>query len=115
MSEFKPLIDSASAQAFEKFFEQLKTSGDSKYTNMREIMDDGYRKLINESANKQFKLFVLEGYRSAMNDLTAAQTANKAQLVLIRHIAVGMALGFKYASYLHEQRELGAIATAGEK
>lgn len=113
-TKYKPLIERASATAFKQFFEQIESiavaaSAAGNSSQLGGIRDEGYLRLNREAATRSFKEFLAAGYLGMMMDLASSNNTEEAQLIHCSHVMTGFSLGFKYASYLHEQELLAEL------
>ena|SRR5271156_1761877 len=112
--ELKRLIDLVDAKTFAEFFQTHQGLAEqeegSASSTLGGILDSGYYKLVASAADDNFRAFAAAGYTIAIEELAIANSHEKAQIVLLRHITVGMSLGFKYAQYLQDNKELSAVA-----
>lgn len=72
-----------------------------------------FEKLVDAASHSDsFKAFLYAGYvtflRQAISNMNIPQ---QIELLHASRFGVGMNLGFKYAMYLHEQRELASLGT----
>jgi hypothetical protein len=107
---YKQLIEDASAEKFNNWAEAIIYKN---ITHQEAGIHPGYephdtlmRQMI---ASDAFKHYLHSGFMVYMIQVMEVSTTYEVELLIASRVTSGFAIGFKYAMYLHEQRELQSI------
>lgn len=107
---YKQLIEDANAEKFNNWAEALISKN---ITHQEAGIHPGYephdtlmRQMI---ASNAFKYYLHSGFKAYVRQVMEVSTIEEVELLIATRVTSGFAMGFKYAMYLHEQRELQSI------
>lgn len=100
---YKQLIEDATPDALGKMLETYKQQLRQEATQP----DSVYCHLLTDAGEVlEFKKFVYAGFLNFVEEFKKDNSIEKTQILLARHLSLGLTFGFRYAMYLHERREL---------
>lgn len=111
---YKQLIADVEKDSFINFITQVMPENDLSDSG-GVLSGPDYCKLIETaSESDNFKAFLHTGFLAFVKGMLNSNAIADYELLHASRLSVGMNLGFKYAMYLHEQRELAAIISTDE-